>query len=229
MTVYLVTGASRGLGYAFVQHLSKDPLNTVIGLVRNKSKTDAQISEDKLNQNSNIHIFSGDITSYKSLLDARAEVEKVTPKIDILINNAAAITVASAFNKLTDFQSDPDLLNSELQTHLTTNVIGVVNTINIFLPLVLKSDIKKVISISTGLADNDFTNNYDLYEAAPYSISKAALNATVAKYNAAHGKNSDRVLFLAIAPGFVATGNDGIRKSHHLRSPPPLFLFSCKD
>lgn len=213
MTVYLITGVTRGLGYEFLKQLSRDPSNIVIGLARRVAATLEKVQADNLNTNSNVHIIEGDVTSYGSFLKARAEVEKITPKIDILIANAAALTPATAFTRLTDHQSEPEVLVSELQTHLTTNVIGVVITINVFLPLILKSTIKKVIAIGSGLADDHFTNKYDLYENAPYSISKAALNTTIAKYNAAHGKNTDRVLFMSISPGLVDTGNDAARES----------------
>lgn len=225
MTTYLITGASRGLGYAFLIYLSRNPSNTVIGLVRNTTKTLEKVQADNLNTASNIHIIEADIASYDSLLAAYARTQAIVPKIDILINNAAALTTGTAMTKLTSHQDDPETLLSELRIQLNTNVIGVISTINIFLPLVLKSDVKKVIAISSGLADDSITNKYDLYENAPYSISKAALNTAIAKYNAAHGKNTDGVLFLSISPGLVDTGNLAARESF-LTFFPCQFVFS---
>lgn len=212
MTVYLITGVTRGLGYEFLKQLSRDPANIVIGLARRVAVTEEKVQADNLNTNSNIHIVEGDVTSYDSFLKARSAVEKITPKIDILIANAAALTLATAFTKLTSHEHEPELLVSELQTHLTTNVIGAIITINVFLPLVLKSDIKKVIAIGSGLADDHLTNKFDIWENAPYTISKAALNTAIAKYNAAHGKTTDRVLFMSLSPGLVDTGNAGARE-----------------
>ena len=208
MVVYLVTGASRGLGYEFIRQLSQGN-NTVFGLVRTKAAAEKKVSEDGLK---NIHIISADVTDIASLRAARAEVEKISPVIDVLINNAAAITPRSAFNSLSDFEDAPEVLEEEMNINYQTNVLGVIKTINTFLPLIKKSSIKKVISISTGLADDKLTNEFDLYEAAPYSISKAALNTAVAKYNARHGKSSDGILFVGISPGLVSTGNDAARK-----------------
>lgn len=213
MTTYLITGASRGLGYAFLIYLSRNPSNTVIGLVRNTTKTLEKIQADNLNTASNIHVIEADIASYSSLLTAYSKTEAIVSKIDILINNAAALTTGTAKTKLSSHQDDPETLLSELRFTFDTNVVGVISTINIFLPLVLKSDTRKVIAISSGLADDSVTNKYDMYEAAPYSISKAALNTVIAKYNAAHGKNTDGVLFLSISPGLVDTGNQAARES----------------
>lgn len=86
------------------------------------------------------------------------------------------------------------------------NVIGVVKTINAFIPLIKQSSIKKVITISTGMADPDLVNTFEIDNAAPYTISKSATNMTIAKYNALYKK--DGVLFLAISPGLVDTGHD---------------------
>ena len=54
------------------------------------------------------------------------------------------------------------------------------------------------------MADADFINQVDITIAAPYSISKAALNVAVAKYNALY--RSEGILFMAISPGLVNTG-----------------------
>ena len=84
------------------------------------------------------------------------------------------------------------------------NVVGVVKTINAFMPLIQQSTVKKVITISTGMADFDLVNEFEIDNAAPYSISKSAANMVVAKYNARYKK--DGILFLAISPGLVDTG-----------------------
>lgn len=84
-----------------------------------------------------------------------------------------------------------------------TNVLGNIHLFNLYIPLVLKGRIKKVIAISTGMADIDLTAKYDIEGSAPYSISKAALNAAVTKFAAQYRKEG--VLFMAICPGMVAT------------------------
>lgn len=208
MVVYVITGASRGLGYEFIRQLSQGD-NIVFGLVRTKAAAETKVSEDGLK---NVHIISADVTDTASLRAARAEVEKISPVVDVLINNAAILSPKSAFNSLSDFEDDPAVLDEEMNTNYQTNVLGVIKTINTFLPLVKKSSIKKVVSITTGLADDKLTNDYDLYEAGPYTISKAALNTVVAKYNARHGKSSDKILFVGISPGLVSTGNDVQRR-----------------
>lgn len=89
---------------------------------------------------------------------------------------------------------------------------GVVNTITAFLPLLRKSAIRKVISLSTGMADLDFASDFGIPVAAPYSISKAALNMLVVKYHNIY--KSEGLLFMGISPGLVATAENKTCKSH---------------
>lgn len=88
-----------------------------------------------------------------------------------------------------------------LQFHV--NVIGVVHTINVFLPLLKAGQAKKVIAITSGFGDLDFTLEAELENSVPYSISKAALNIAIGKYAVAY--KSDGFLFLTISPGVVNT------------------------
>ena len=73
------------------------------------------------------------------------------------------------------------------------------------MPLILQGRAKKVIAISTGHADPELVRNFDLFQAASYTISKAALNMAVAKFSAFYHKQG--ILCLSISPGSVATGN----------------------
>lgn len=87
------------------------------------------------------------------------------------------------------------------------NVVGVAFGTNAFLPLIRAGSTKKVITLGTGLAMADLTNQFELQQNPAYSISKAATNMLVAKYNAAYGK-SEGILFLSLSPGFVDTGTN---------------------
>ena len=100
-----------------------------------------------------------------------------------------------------DKADEVDAVSSQLWQ---TNVVGNIHLFHLFLPLVLKGKVKKVISISTGLADIDFTNECEADTGALYAASKAALNVIVAKFNTQYKK--DGVLFLSISPGVVDTG-----------------------
>lgn len=97
------------------------------------------------------------------------------------------------------------MLTKTLRDLFDINVIANVHLFNLFMPLILKGQAKKVITLSTGLADPELTNNYDLILGSLYSASKAAANMIVAKFSAQYKK--DGVLFLSLSPGFVEVGH----------------------
>lgn len=98
----------------------------------------------------------------------------------------------------------PKKLEQDLLDSFSINVIGNIHLFNLYMPLVLKGSAKKVVTISSGMADLDFVTEFEISSAAPYSMSKAAMNMAVAKFSAQYKK--DGVLFISISPGLVETG-----------------------
>ncbi|KAJ9152057.1 NAD(P)-binding domain protein [Pleurostoma richardsiae] len=206
MSSYLITGVSRGIGFAFLRYISADPANTVVGLVRDKVTTEKKVSEE-LGTRPNVHIIQADITDYDSL---KKSVDQVSPivngSLDYLIANAGYISDWSAYHPLGSLGNDPQRLEDDLLECFRVNTIGNIHLFNLYMPLILKGGIKKVITLSSGFADNDLTTEYSIDVAGPYSISKAAMNTAVAKFSAEYA--GDGVLFMSIAPGAVEVGQD---------------------
>lgn len=95
-------------------------------------------------------------------------------------------------------------MQQDLQKAMDVNVYANIHLYNLFMPLILAGAAKKVVVISSGLADSDLTVQYDLDVTALYSISKAAMNMATAKFSAQYRK--DGVLFLSLCPGMVDVG-----------------------
>ncbi|KAI1468316.1 NAD(P)-binding protein [Daldinia caldariorum] len=201
MPSYVVTGAGRGLGVEFLRQLSENPDAIVIGLARNVEAAKKKAAETG---RPNIHIIHGDLDDYESLKKAAEETAKITGgSLDYLIANGAYISGVSASLGLFDLGENPKALDEDLEKSFRTNVYGNIHLINFFLPLIQKGQAKKVISISTGLADFELTKEYKIEPAGPYAMSKAALNLAIAKYHAQFA--SEGILFFSISPGMVAT------------------------
>ncbi|KAF5602428.1 uncharacterized protein FSUBG_7735 [Fusarium subglutinans] len=201
----------QGLGYELTRQLSSHRSNTVVGIVRDKPATITKISRDEeLNRRSNIHVIEADLTDYDALKGAVSETAKITGgSIDYLIANAAYVSKFDTFDPLGSLTdpargNTPKELELDLKMLFDVNVVANIHLFNLFIPLILKGKEKKVVTISTGLADLEFTNNFE-HEFTPlYSISKAAMNMAVAKFNAEYKK--DGVLFLSVCPGMVDVG-----------------------
>ncbi|KAK8075821.1 hypothetical protein PG997_010484 [Apiospora hydei] len=207
MPSYVITGVSRGLGYEFLRQLSSDPNDIVIGTVRDKAATLKKVSEDAdLKDRSNIHLLEVDLTNYEALKRAAEDAAKITGgSLDYLIANAAYVSEFDAYDPIGVLGTDkPQELEEDLKQAFNTNVVSNIHLYNLFMPLILKGQTKKVVVISTGMAEMELVNKYEVDVGSLYSISKAAMNMATAKFNAQYKK--DGVLFLSISPGVVDVG-----------------------
>ncbi|TQN63767.1 putative oxidoreductase, partial [Colletotrichum shisoi] len=203
MASYLVTGASRGLGFEFLRQLSENQANTVIGLVRDLQSTKNKVFKEL--KRDNIHILQADLNNYETNKNAVADVSKITGRsLDCLIANAAFISTWSAFDGIGVLGNDPRRLDEDLLGSFKTNVVGNVHLFNLSMPLVQQGTLKKIVSVSSGMSDPDFISKSGIEVAAPYSIGKAAMNTAVAKFSAQHAQ--DGILFFSISPGVIDTG-----------------------
>ncbi|KAI8634244.1 NAD(P)-binding protein [Xylariaceae sp. FL1651] len=192
------------LSFEFLRQLSANPDNTVVGLVRDKATTDKKVAEE-LNR-PNIHIVQADVADYDSL---KKSVDIVSPivngSLDYIIANAGYITKFSQYDPIGVLgERDPKGLEEDFLNCFKVNVVGNVHLFNLYLPLVLKGRTKKIITLSSGMADLDMANKYKLALAAPYSVSKVAMNAVTVKFHAQYADQG--VLFMNICPGAVDTG-----------------------
>ena len=94
----------------------------------------------------------------------------------------------------------PKLLDYELDKGWKTNVVGVIYSINAFLPLVKKGTVKKVIGVVDRAGRR--CRSRDSMECGSRqrtAINKAALNTAIAKYAARYA--TEGIFFLSISPG----------------------------
>ncbi|KAH8926568.1 NAD(P)-binding protein [Atractiella rhizophila] len=198
MSVYVITGAARGIGAAIVQQLSAESSNTIFALVRSKSTLIYTPAP-------NVHVVEigeiGESESYASTLEKVVkDVEAKARKIDVLINNAAVMHGDSPRGYV---EGDGNLKQflKDMNENWEVNVLGSNITIFTFLPLLLKSSDPKVVTMSTGMGDLEFTRTARFPAGAPYSISKAAINMLTAKWAYTYPE----IKFLSLSPGYVNT------------------------
>ncbi|KAK6340001.1 hypothetical protein TWF730_001777 [Orbilia blumenaviensis] len=205
MASYAITGASRGIGFAFTKHLAQDPSNTVFALVRNVNSS-PQLT-DLAASHRNVHILKGDVTSPSELAAAADAVSEITGgTLDYLIENAALMLSESSSFILTDLIGDAEktkVFGGDMQISIESNVMSVVHTTNAFLPLIKKSKIKKIVVLSSGIGDIEGVVTWGLKDNVPYCVSKAAVNMVVAKYSTALAE--DEITIVAVSPGLVRT------------------------
>lgn len=197
MSVFLISGCSRGLGYEMVSQLSETG-DTVIATCRNPD------GATKLNEiaakSPNIHVLTLDVTDEKSIDDCVAATLKITEHVDVLVNNASVVV-----RERPDPEKFPytgvTTYAKELNESLLTNVTAVHMVTLKFLPLIKKSANPKVINVSSMLGScGENPKMASKYFA--YGVSKAAVN----KMTVLFANELPDVIFVSLHPGWVNTG-----------------------
>ncbi|KAF7724703.1 hypothetical protein EC973_000811 [Apophysomyces ossiformis] len=199
--VYLITGASRGLGLEFVKQLSARG-DTVIAAARNPDRADALQALAK--DNSNVHVIALDTVNKESIQAAVKEVDRIAPNgLDVLINNAG---ISGTLPNATVL----DTPGQEYVNVFETNVVGTSNVTQAFLAALRKRETRKIINISSRIG------SIGILHSAPdplqglntaYRVSKAAENMLSVSWSKILKKEGFTVV--PIHPGWVQTDMGG--------------------
>lgn len=186
----LVTGAGRGIGYELVrQYAAAHKDNLVFAGVRDVNTDNVR----SLASFANVRVVLVDVVSEESIRASVAAVSAEVNHVDVLIANAGINGTPSARNPTTVSVAD---FNAVFQT----NVVGVLLTIQAYLPLLQRSSNPKVISVGSTLGSNQYVNVFGR-PTTSYGVSKAALNYLTSAFRYA----VPDVAFLTIHPGWVDT------------------------
>ena len=203
MPVYAITGANRGIGLGYVQHLSSASAdNTIIAIVRDTQKASAGLKALVEKHPKAIHLVEADVANADSIDSLATKIPKVlgsdAKKIDYLINNAAI----NQDVELTSLNLTEDVINK----HIGANVLGPARVTTTLLPFL--ADRAVVANISSGMGSiSKLANGNIKPHVVPYSISKAALNiVSVQQAKELEGRG---VIVLVIDPGHVKTDMGG--------------------
>jgi NAD(P)-dependent dehydrogenase (short-subunit alcohol dehydrogenase family) len=184
MTVTLITGANKGLGYETARQLIERG-NTVYVGARNSERGEAAAS--KLGA----RFVLLNVTDDSSVSAALRVIDEREGHLDVLVNNAGIGSLevsGSAASKVFD-----------------TNVIGVIRVTQAALPLLEKSDNPVVVNVSSALGSFWAVTNPDRrqfhYPSIVYGASKAAVSMLTVQY----AKSFPNIKFNAVEPGFTAT------------------------
>ncbi|OBZ66369.1 hypothetical protein A0H81_13616 [Grifola frondosa] len=200
-------GASRGIGLEYVRQLAEHSENIVFALVRNRVKATELAAITASTRN--IHIVEADVVNAASLKVAADEVANINGgSLDILIHNAALLKNETFFHSFADYENS-EALDTDFIESFKVNVLGVIHTINAFLPLLRKGMTKKIIVLGAGGGDPDFVWKTRQSPLAAYETSKGACAVATAKYAALLEEEGFTVV--SLSPGLVHTGEAPIR------------------
>ena len=156
----LITGASKGIGFETVKHLSQEGTHLIIAVSRNIAPLQKWVQSGKIH---NVLPLKADITKAADVKRLVATIQALDMPLDVLINNAGQI-VNKPFEKITP---------AELQSVYNTNVFAPFMLIQKLVPALQKSKKAHVVNISSM---GGFQGSSKFPGLSAYSSSKAALS-----------------------------------------------------
>ncbi|MDH3231424.1 MAG: SDR family oxidoreductase [Alphaproteobacteria bacterium] len=182
MPTVLITGAGRGIGREFARQYEAGGWR-VVATCRDPSKYDLEGE-----------VYPLDVTDPASIAALRGELNG--EGIDLLVNNAGIYGPRGAALGAIDYGAWEDVLR--------TNVLGPVRVAGAFADLVGRSDLKKMVFISSrmgSIGENTSGGGYI------YRSSKTALNMAVASLSV--DLSGRGIICLLFHPGWVKTDMGG--------------------
>lgn len=202
----LITGSSRGLGFALAQALAEAGAEIIINGRDTHALGDA--AKTLGSQGAKVTALAFDISSTDSISGAVDYAENEIGPIDILINNAGHI----ARGPLIDFPAD------KFERLMSLNVDALLYVSQAVAPHMIARGNGKIINISSSAGKLARAGNI------PYSATKAAVDSLTKGMAAEWGPHGLNVN--AIAPGLIGAGmnkdvlNDGVLNQFISESVP---------
>ena len=221
----LITGATDGIGKEAAIELAKKGCNLIL-IGRSKEKGEKVVEQIRKVAESHVDIdyFTADLMLMKEVSRVADEVSRKYPRIDILLNNVGALF---AFRDVTEEGFERTFALNHLGYFLMTKKL---------LPLVEKSDYKRIVNVSSSAhygIDFEFDNmngekkytGFDTYK-------KSKLANVMFTYELAKRIEGTGITANCLHPGFVSTNfgkNNSFLWRHFIRVAMWLTAISVKD
>jgi NAD(P)-dependent dehydrogenase (short-subunit alcohol dehydrogenase family) len=194
-TIALVTGANKGIGKEIARGLARLGHTVLLG-ARDETRGKEALAE--LTIEGDVRLRQLDVTDADSIATAAQAIEAEFGKLDILVNNAATLSIT----------------DDDLRAIYATNVFGVVDVTNAMLPLLRRSAAGRIVNLSSSVGSLAFMSKR--IEGMPVSLayptSKTALNGITVQLATLLADTPIKVN--AVCPGYCGTdlnGNSGPR------------------
>ena len=189
MTITLITGANKGLGYETSRRLIELGHTVLVGA---RDRRRGEVAADELGG-----IFvSIDPTNQDSVDAAAARVGKEYGRLDVLINNAGTAAPRVGAD---------DLTADAAMEGFAINVFGPIRVTHAFLPLLRSAEHPRIVNVSSGVGSfaRLLTPGSDEHAVMlpVYPATKAALTMLTIQY----ARSLDGILVNAADPGFTST------------------------
>ncbi|PQE16229.1 hypothetical protein CJF32_00010740 [Rutstroemia sp. NJR-2017a WRK4] len=202
-TIYLITGANRGIGRGIAEKYLSQPNTTIIAAVRDaQAPTSKELNNLPKGQSSQLILIEIDASNEEapSLAAKELSTKHNIAHIDILIANAGIAD---------DYSPVAEVPIAKVKKHVEINAYGSLLLFQAFFPLLSKAQSPKFVAVGSPIGSITGMESRT-YPMAAYGASKAMLHWFVRKI---HQENENLVAFV-VDPGFVQSdmGNTGARR-----------------
>jgi len=196
--VAIITGASRGLGYATSEALARMGYKVIMAM-RNPDKAQEKINKLKM-KDFDIVPMKLDTADEKSIDGFVNQFKREIGNLDVLVNNAGIFIDDEDGGDKDVFKTKA----STIQKTFTTNTLGPFLLIQKLLPMMIGNGYGRIVNISSGMGQlSEMNQGY-----AAYRISKTAIN-TVTKVFSQEVEGQGDILINSVCPGWVQTDMGG--------------------
>lgn len=185
--VAIVTGGSRGIGYAVVEKFLANGASVVLCASREETAKKAVDQLKKINADYQVEGICPNLSNYDEVKAAFAKVKEKYGKIDILVNNAGI----SADKKLENYPAE------EFKKIMDLNVTAIFNCTKAVVPYMKEAKSGVVLNTSS------MVSKFGQPSGCGYPASKFAVNGLT--ISLARELGADGIRVNAVAPGVINT------------------------
>lgn len=189
MTITVITGANKGLGFETARQLVAAGHTVYTGA---RDPADAERAAKELGA---IPLLI-DVTDEATVTAAAERVLEEQGRLDVLVNNAG----------IAGPDREPgEVTGTDMTMVLDTNVVGVVRVTHAFLPLLQRSDNGVIVNVASGLGSFTRTTDPGRIESSVINVAYNTSKTAVAMLTVQYAKAFPALRVNAVDPGYVAT------------------------
>jgi NAD(P)-dependent dehydrogenase (short-subunit alcohol dehydrogenase family) len=189
MTITLITGANKGLGYETARQLVALGHTVYVGS-RDPERGQAAATEVGGT------FIQLDVTDQSSVDAAAKTIQEAEGHLDVLVNNAGIQG---------GMPSPAELTAERLQTVYDVNVFGLVRVTQAFLPLLEASDAPVIVNIGSSLGSATIVTDPARMESNLTLLDYASSKAAVIMLTVQYAKALPKLRINVVEPGYTAT------------------------
>ena len=189
MTITLITGGNKGLGYEAARRLIEAGHTVYLGSRDAERGAAAALALGAT-------FVQLDVTDDASVNAAMKTIEDTAGRLDVLVNNAG---IAGGWIAPTDVTAD------DVRRVYETNVFGVVRVTHAALPLLRRSEAPVIVNVSSGLGSLGVVTNPERMESQFPTLSYGSSKSAVVALTVQYAKALPEMRVNVVDPGYTAT------------------------